>query len=88
MLATQTAETMFTDPYIRPPASDEVRAAEHRTAKQLPIILDICRKAIRSGDLNKHVKEFANRNGLSSYGRVTLTAQCRIYQQGVTDGRR
>lgn len=86
LLAAQASGPPLIDLDLRPPTSDEVSAAEARDRKRLPVILRVCRDAMRSGDPESHVKRFADRNGLSSYGRVTLAMQCRLYRQGVTDG--
>lgn len=73
---------------LRPPRGEEVRAAERRAAKQVPVIVRVCREAVRSGDPDEYVRDFADRHGLSSYGRVTLATDCRIYRRGVRDGAR
>lgn len=72
---------------LRPPGSEEVQAAERLSRKRVPSIVRVCREAIRSGDLDHYVRSFADRSGLSSYGRVTLAMNCRIYEQGKADGR-
>lgn len=72
---------------LRPPRSEEVQAAERVSRKRVPAIVRVCREAIRSGDSERYVRAFADRSGLSSYGRVTLVMNCRIYEQGMADGR-
>jgi hypothetical protein len=72
---------------LRPPRSEEVQAAERLSRKRVPAIVRVCRKAIHSGDVERYVRAFADRSGLSSYGRVTLEMNCRIYEQGMVDGR-
>ncbi len=86
LLAAQTPEMPSPDLLDQPPAGEEVRAAERRAARQVPVIVRICRNAMQAGDPDELVKAFADRNGLSSYGRVSLSVQCRIYRQGVADG--
>jgi hypothetical protein len=88
ILVAQVPEPDSLDLGLRPPRSDEVQAAERRSRRQLPIIVEVCRAAVRSGNLDRYVKAFADRNGLSSYGRVTLVMNCRIYEQGAKDGTR
>jgi len=72
---------------LRPPRSEEVQAAERLSHKRVPAIVRVCREAVRSSDLERYVRAFADRSGLSSYGRVTLAMNCRIYEQGRVDGR-
>lgn len=85
LLSAQTYGPPLIDLDLRPPLSEEVRAAEQRDRKRLPVIVRVCREAARSGDPENHVKRFADRNGLSSYGRLTLAMHCRLYRQGVRD---
>ncbi|KQM94074.1 hypothetical protein ASE70_11810 [Sphingomonas sp. Leaf22] len=86
ILALQTPERLSTDLDMRPPAAGEVGAAERRAARQVPAIVEVCRNALATSDPDGFIKAFADRNGLSSYGRVSLSTQCQIYQKGVTDG--
>lgn len=86
VLALQTPERLSAGIDPRPPAAEEVSAAERRAARQVPVIVKICRNAARTSDPDRFIKAFADRNGLSSYGRVLLSTQCRIYRQGVIDG--
>lgn len=86
VLALQATSPPLIDLDLRPPLSEEVSAAEARDRRRLPVILKVCREAVRSGDLETHVKRFADRNGLSSYGRLALAQYCRVYRQGVRDG--
>lgn len=83
-LALQSPDVLL--PELRPPLGEEVQAAERRSRRQMPIIVRTCRAAIRSADPDAYLRTFADANGLSSYGRVTLALHCRIYQQGVRDG--
>lgn len=87
ILALQTSERLSADIDPRPPAGEEVAAAERRAARQVPVIVEVCRSAMQTSDPERFIKAFADRNGLSSYGRVSLSTQCRIYRQGVTDGK-
>ncbi|MEG3166481.1 hypothetical protein U1701_18020 [Sphingomonas sp. PB2P19] len=86
LLATHTANPPRLDGGLRPPANAAVRAAEQRNKLQFAVIIRICREALRSGDLEGHVKSYADRNGLSTYGRLTLTMDCNLYKQGLQDG--
>lgn len=88
LFAVQASGPPLIDLDLRPPTSEEVSAAEARNRKRLPVIVQLCRDASRSGDPERHVKRFADRNGLSSYGRLTLALQCRLYRQGLSDGAR
>lgn len=88
LIAIQTLDPSFGNFGIRPPSSEEVRAAETRGRKQVPVIARLCRDAFQSGDTDKYIRNFANRNGLSSYGRVKLATDCLLYQQGVKDSSR
>lgn len=88
LFAVQTGGLPLLDLDLRPPRVEEVQAAERRAAKQVPVIVQVCRAAVRSGDLDSYVKRFADRNGLSSYGRVALSTDCRVYHQGIKDGAR
>lgn len=88
LLAAQAFDPQPLDLDLRPPHGAEVKAAERRSRKQVPTIVRLCRDALRSGDLDEYVKHFADRNGLSSYGRVTLAMNCLIYRQGTKDGTR
>lgn len=88
LLTVQTSAPPILDLDIRPPASEEVQAAERRARRQVPRIVELCRAAIRSGDPDAHIRTFADRNGLSSYGRVTLAMNCLVYRQGTIDGAR
>ena len=85
LFAIQVPGPVILDLDLRPPSGDELRAAEQRDAKRLPIIVRLCREAIRSGDPNGYVRRFADANGLSSYGRLALAMNCRLYAQGVRD---
>jgi hypothetical protein len=78
--------TPLLDSGLRAPDSAEVRSAERRNQARLPIIVRVCREAVKSRDMVAHIKRFADANGLSSYGRSTLTLHCRIYKQGAQDG--
>jgi hypothetical protein len=86
ILALQTPERLSTNIDSRPPAGEEVGAAERRAARQVPVIVKVCRNAARTSDPDRFIKAFADRNGLSNYGRVSLSTQCRIYRQGLIDG--
>lgn len=86
ILALQTPERLSADIDPRPPAGEEVEAAERRAARQVPVIVKVCRNAAQTSDPDRFIKAFADRNGLSSYGRVSLSTQCRIYRQGLIDG--
>lgn len=86
ILALQTPERLSTDLDMRPPAAGEVDAAERRAARQVQVIVKVCRNAAQTSDPDRFIKAFADRNGLSSYGRVSLSTQCRIYRQGLIDG--
>ncbi|KQM35991.1 hypothetical protein [Sphingomonas sp. Leaf10] len=86
ILALQTPERLSVDIDLRPPAGEEVGAAERRAARQVPVIVKVCRNAAQTNDPDRFIKAFADRNGLSSYGRVSLSTQCRIYRQGLIDG--
>ena len=88
LLAIQVPGPAILDLDLRPPRSDELRAAERRDAKRLPMIVKLCREAVRSGDPDGHVRRFADANGLSSYGRLALAMNCRLYAQGARDGAR
>ncbi|PXA94061.1 hypothetical protein DMC47_21300 [Nostoc sp. 3335mG] len=86
ILAFQTPDQLSLTIYNRPPAGEEVDASERRASRQVPVIVKVCRNATQTSDPERFIKAFADRNGLSSYGRVSLSTQCRIYRQGVTDG--
>lgn len=86
IIAFQTPDQFSPDIYIRPPAAGEVGAAERRAARQVPVIVKVCQNAAQTSDPDGFIKAFADRNGLSSYGRVSLSTQCRIYRQGLIDG--
>lgn len=86
LLITQTADSPRPDEGLRPPAGAEVRAAEQRNKRQFAVIIRICREARRSGKPEEHIKWYADRNGLSTYGRMTLTMDCSLYSQGLRDG--
>ncbi len=87
LLTAQIPKVSSPDIYIRPPSGEEVRAAERRAALQVPVIVKVCRDATRASDPDGYIKGFADRNGLSSYGRVLLATQCQICRHGVTDGK-
>ena len=72
---------------LRPPYSAETQAAERLSSKQVPVIVGICRKAIRSGNIDQYVRAYADDAGLSTYGRVTLAMNCRIFERGIAEGR-
>lgn len=86
LLATQAVDAPLPEEGLRPPVSAEVRAAEQRNKRQLSTIIRICREALRSGKPEKHIKRYADRNGLSTYGRLMLTMDCNLYSQGLRDG--
>lgn len=88
LIAIQALDPLILDLGIRPPRSEEVRAAEARARKQVPVIARLCRTALQSGDQDKYIRSFADRNGLSSYSRVRLATDCLIYQQAVIDSSR
>lgn len=85
LIVIQALDPSFGSLSIRPPSSEEVRAAETRGRKQVPVIARLCRDAFRSGDKDKYIRTFADQNGLSSYGRVKLATDCLLYQQGIKD---
>lgn len=85
LLATQDPGPAILDLDLRPPRGEELRAAERRNAKRLPIIVQLCREAVRSGDPDGHVRRFADANGLSSHARLALAVNCRLYAQGRRD---
>jgi hypothetical protein len=85
VLAIQDSGPAILDLDLGPPRSDELRAAERRDTNRLPIIVKLCREAVRSDDPDRHVRRFADANGLSSYGRLTLVMNCRLYAQGTRD---
>lgn len=88
LLAAQTHGPPLLDLDLRPPRGEELRAAEARDRRRLPLIVALCREAARRGDPDAHVRRFADRNGLSTYGRLALALNCRLYRQGVEDGGR
>ncbi|MEG3169223.1 hypothetical protein U1737_13600 [Sphingomonas sp. LB3N6] len=88
LIAIQALDPSILDFGMRPPRSEEARAAETRARKQVPTIARVCQNALQSGDQDKYIRSFADRNGLSSYGRVRLATDCLLYQQGVADGSR
>lgn len=85
LIAIQALDPSFLDLGIRPPRSEDVRAAETRARKQVPVIARLCRSALQSGDQDKYIRSFADRNGLSSYSRVRLATDCLLYQEAVSD---
>jgi hypothetical protein len=85
LLAIQVLNPEPLDLDLRPPRSEEVGAAELRAERQVPRIVQLCREAIRSGDVKYFTKTFADQHGLSSYGRVNLSTYCAIYRQGLRD---
>ena len=86
LFGAQTPSMRSPDIFVPPPAAEEISAAERRAARQVPVIVKVCRNAAQTSDPDRFIKAFADRNGLSSYGRVSLSTQCRIYRQGVIDG--
>lgn len=88
LLAIQDPGPAILDLDLRPPRGEELRAAERRDAKRLPIIIQLCREVIRSSDPDGHVRRFADANGLSSYARLALALDCRLYAQGRRDAAR
>lgn len=87
MLAAQESLPLY-DLEPQPPTSGERAAAEARERRRLPAIVKLCREASRSADPDKHVAEFADRNGLSTFGRLMLTTNCTLYRQGRIDASR
>jgi hypothetical protein len=88
LIAIQALDPSFLDPGIRSPRSEDVLAAETRARKQGPVIARLCRSALQSGDQDKYIRSFADRNGLSSYSRVRLATDCLLYQQAASDSSR
>ncbi|TVV69952.1 hypothetical protein [Sphingomonas solaris] len=68
------------------PSSEGLKAAEQQNQRRLPIIVKICRDALRSPDRGAHVRRYADEHGLSTYGRIALQMDCSIYWQGRRDG--
>ena len=70
----------------RPPVGAELRAAERRERRRFPLVLKVCRDAVRDDDLEAAVARFADENGLSTFARLALVSDCRLYRQGLRDG--
>lgn len=87
LLAAQIEARPPEDRDLRVSNSEELRAAEQRDRKRLATILRICRDAVRKDDMVEEIRRFADSNGLSTYARLVLTMDCRLYQQGLRDGR-
>lgn len=83
----QTPERLLADIYLRLPAGEEVGVAEQRAAWQVPEIVKVCRNAAQTSDPDRFITAFADRNGLSSYGRVSLSTQCRALKRPWTKPR-
>lgn len=71
---------------LETPRPTELDAAKQRDARRLKTVLTVCRAAVKSGDVGTAVTRFANSNGLSAFGRLSLLMDCRIYEQGLLDG--
>lgn len=71
---------------LETPRQAELDAAKQRDARRLKTVLRVCRAAVKSGDVGAAVMRFANSNGLTSFGRLALLMDCKIYEQGLLDG--
>lgn len=83
LLAAQPTESQLE---LKTPRPTELDAARQRDARRLRIVLRVCRAAVKSGDVGTAVTRFANSNGLTSFGRLALLMDCRVYEQGLLDG--
>ncbi|MEH3108157.1 MAG: hypothetical protein PGN09_13035 [Sphingomonas fennica] len=64
----------------------EMGAAQSRQKRRLAAILHVCQTARKAKSPASALAHYADANGLSSLGRLELTMDCQIYEQGRRDG--